>query len=49
MLKNCVNNYHHPLLLLFTADMISEEVMKIFTNCAKFYGEDFDTDNVASG
>ena len=33
----------------FTADMISEEVMKIFTNCAKFYGEDFDTDNVDGG
>ena len=25
-----------------TADMISEEVMKIFENCAKYLGEEFD-------
>ena len=29
--------------------MISEEVMKIFTNCAKFHGEEFDIDNVDGG
>ena len=29
--------------------MISEEVMKIFTNCAKFYGEEFDIERVDGG
>jgi len=29
--------------------MISEEVMKIFTNCAKFFGEEFDIEMVDGG
>ena len=29
--------------------MISEEVMKIFTNCAKFYEEEFDIEMVDGG
>ena len=32
-----------------TADMISEEVLKIFTNCAKYFGEEFDEDMVDGG
>lgn len=32
-----------------TADIISEEVMKIFATCAKYYGEDFDVENVDGG
>ena len=32
-----------------TADMISEEVMKIFENCAKYMGENFDIENVDGG
>lgn len=29
--------------------MISEEVMKIFTNCAKFFGEEFDPELIDGG
>ena len=29
--------------------MISEEVLQIFTNCAKFFGEEFDEDMVDGG
>ena len=29
--------------------MISEEVMRIFTNCAKFFGEEFDIEMVDGG
>ena len=29
--------------------MISEEVMRIFTNCAKFSGEEFDIEGVDGG
>ena len=34
---------------VFVADMISEEVIKIFTNCAKFFGEDFSEEDVDGG
>lgn len=33
----------------YLADMISDEVTKIFTNCAKYFGEDFDIDMVDGG
>lgn len=36
-------------LFTTTADMISEEVMKIFTNCAAFFGEEFDIEMVDGG
>lgn len=32
-----------------TADVLSEEVMKIFTSCAKIYGEEFDIEMVDGG
>jgi len=32
-----------------TADIISEEVMRIFGNCAKYFGEEFDMENVDGG
>ena len=35
--------------LFCAADIISEEVMKIFTNCAKYFGEEFDIENVDGG
>ena len=34
---------------LFIADMISEEVLKIFTSCASYFGEEFTTDMVDGG
>ena len=32
-----------------TADIISEEVMKIFATCAKHFNEEFDVENVDGG
>ena len=37
------------MCLFFAADVISEQVIKIFTNCAKYSGEEFVTDNIDGG
>ena len=41
---------HYEFFLLFLiADMISEEVMKLFTNVAAFFGQEFDIEMVDGG
>ena len=34
---------------MYTADIISEEVMKIFENCAKYFDESFDIEKIDGG
>ena len=41
--------YANLCVCLCAADMISEEVIKIFTNCAKSFGEEFRAEMVDGG